>query len=416
MSEWVERPLEELADFVMGQSPDSATVSELHTGLPFLQGCAEFGQRNPKPKFYVNPPLRIAPKGSTLISVRAPVGTMNQADQSYGIGRGLAAVLGKTRSNQFLQYAICLNVSWLHRRSQGSTFLAIGSDDLRKLPIAVSDDPAICDAATKVIALLDTQIETTEALIAKQERVRAGLMQDLFTRGVDENGQLRPPREQAPHLYHQTELGWLPLGWKVKSFERLVDPNRPISYGILMPGQHVPDGVPVIKVRDIRGGKIMQVGLLRTSKQIDAQYARSRLKENDLLMTIRGTVGRTAIVPLELAGANITQDTARLSITNGFPDFFREFLSSYTASVYLQNNTLGQAVQGINLRDIKSMLAPFPCEAEQVEIAAKLKAHRTFSGLLLSEVEALRHQKAGLMQVLLTGKISVAPLLESPAA
>ena len=63
---------------------------------------------------------------------------------------------------------------------------------------------------------LDTQIEATEGLIAKQERVRAGLMQDLFTRGVDEHGQLRPPRDQAPHLYHQTELGWLPLGWEAR--------------------------------------------------------------------------------------------------------------------------------------------------------------------------------------------------------
>ena len=200
MSDWVEKPLGQLADFVMGQSPPSSAVSDLPGGLPFLQGCAEFGQREPEPKFYVNPPLRRAPTGSTLISVRAPVGTTNNADQTYGIGRGLAAIVGKGHSNQFLRYAVELATPWLHRRSQGSTFLAIGSDDLRKLPVKVSENVEVCEAAARLIALIDTQIYATEALIAKQERLRSGMMQDLFTRGMDEHGQLRPPRKEAPHL------------------------------------------------------------------------------------------------------------------------------------------------------------------------------------------------------------------------
>jgi type I restriction enzyme S subunit len=79
---------------------------------------------------------------------------------------------------------------------------------------------------------IDTQIEATRALIAKQERVRAGLMQDLFTRGVDEHGQLRPSPEEAPNLYHQTELGWLPKGWGTGSILRYCTEYRqPILTG-----------------------------------------------------------------------------------------------------------------------------------------------------------------------------------------
>ena len=236
MSEWTEKPLGQLADFVIGQSPNSSTVSELPGGPPFLQGCAEFGQRSPVPRYYVNPPLKIAPKNSTLISVRAPVGALNIADQQYGIGRGLAAVVARTHSNLFLRYAIECNTEWLHRRSQGSTFLAIGSDDLRNLPIRVAKEPAHCEAAVNLISNLDSQIETTEALIAKQERIRAGLLNDLFTRGVDEQGTLRPPREEARHFYHETELGWLPKGWTTTTLEHLVDKSWPISYGILCLG------------------------------------------------------------------------------------------------------------------------------------------------------------------------------------
>jgi type I restriction enzyme S subunit len=84
--------------------------------------------------------------------------------------------------------------------------------------------------------------------------------------------------------------------------------------------------------------------------------------------------------------------------------------------MYLQNNTLGNAVQGINLRDVKSMLAPAPSDVEQTEIATRLKSHRRLSSALAAELQVLRLQKSGLMQDLLTGKVSVAPLLESAAA
>lgn len=88
-------PLGELANLTMGQAPDSAHVNGDERGLPFLQGCGEFGSRCPSARAHCFPLLRVARAGSTLISVRAPVGTMNRADQDYCIGRGLAAVLAK---------------------------------------------------------------------------------------------------------------------------------------------------------------------------------------------------------------------------------------------------------------------------------------------------------------------------------
>lgn len=67
-----------------------------------------------------------------------------------------------------------------------------------------------------VLSCIDTAIEKTEALIAKHQQIKAGLMHDLFTRGVLPNGQLRPPRSEAPELYQETEIGWIPRGWRVE--------------------------------------------------------------------------------------------------------------------------------------------------------------------------------------------------------
>ncbi|MFN5941496.1 MAG: hypothetical protein ACK44C_14240, partial [Polaromonas sp.] len=65
-----------------------------------------------------------------------------------------------------------------------------------------------------IISTIDTAIEQTEALIEKYQHIKAGLMHDLFTRGVFPNGQLRPPREQAPELYQETAIGWIPRDWQ----------------------------------------------------------------------------------------------------------------------------------------------------------------------------------------------------------
>jgi type I restriction enzyme S subunit len=413
MSEWVETPLGKLVSFKKGKKVETSDLA-LDGFLPYLGASSLTGGED-----------GFALPNGGISCVASDALMLWDGERSGLVGPGKSGVISSTvmrlrpeaeMTGRYLVHCLRDRFEWIQARRTGTGVPHVPKDLGRILELRFPESELEQSAICNILDALDTQIEATEGLIAKQERVRAGLMQDLFTRGVDEHGQLRPPRHQAPHLYHQTKLGWLPVGWEALSFEKLVDPNRPISYGILMPGQHVHDGVPVVKVRDIRGGEIMQRGLLRTSRKIDAEYARSRLKENDLLITIRGTVGRTAVVPAELAGANITQDTARLAIAHGTSDFFREYLSSHAAAIYLQNNTLGQAVQGINLRDVKSMLAPSPSKCEQSEIAASLKSYRRFLSMLTAELQGLRLLKYGLMQDLLTGKVSVTPLLEAVPA
>src|SRR5207247_1331925 len=96
----------------------------------------------------------------------------------------------------------------------------------------------------------------------------------------------------------------------------VVDPERPIRYGILMPKEDVPDGVLYVRVRDYPKGVVEIAGLRRTTPEIAQQYKRASLRPGDVLVSIRGTYGRVAVVPPELDGANITQDTARVAPTD----------------------------------------------------------------------------------------------------
>ena len=79
--DWGESTLGEICNINMGQSPKSSTYNTEKIGLPFFQGKAEFTQLYPIVKKWCNAPKKIANKNDILLSVRAPVGSTNIANQ-----------------------------------------------------------------------------------------------------------------------------------------------------------------------------------------------------------------------------------------------------------------------------------------------------------------------------------------------
>lgn len=192
---------------------------------------------------------------------------------------------------------------------------------------------------------------------------------------------------------------------KTTVLDSFVDPRAPICYGILKPGEHVSEGIPVIKVKNIIGGRVLEDDLLKTSLQIHNQYKRAEVNQGDLLLTIRGTTGRVAIVPPSLAGANITQDTARIRVSSDDdPMYVFYALQSPSVQQQIDLNTVGQAVKGINIAEVRKLKIFHPDASEQKKIVQILstwdKAITTTEQLLANS----QQQKKALMQQLLTGK------------
>ncbi len=152
--------------------------------------------------------------------------------------------------------------------------------------------------------------------------------------------------------------------------EDMVRPDRPITYGIVKPGTNVEGGVPVVRVKDFTDGTIHTEDMLHTSHELNSKYLRSTLLEGDVLLSIGGTIGRVAIVPKELVGANITQHTARLSLRERYdPVYIKGLLESPIMQETMSKNTLGVAQVGLNLRDIRKFLAPDVPPEIQVELS-----------------------------------------------
>jgi len=179
---------------IMGQSPPSSTYNKSGIGIPFLQGCAEFGKIYPSPNLYCSKPLKIVRLGDILISVRAPVGEINIADTNLCIGRGLAALRPKEKSvNTFyIYYALHKAKGKLKNRSSGSTFKAIAKRDLENFQIPLPPLPEQKQIA-KILMTVDKKLELLREKKKTLEQLKKGLMNGLLTgrRRV----KVEPPKE-----------------------------------------------------------------------------------------------------------------------------------------------------------------------------------------------------------------------------
>ncbi len=165
----------------------------------------------------------------------------------------------------------------------------------------------------------------------------------------------------------------VPAHWDVVSMEELVGPDAPIVYGIIQAGPDVPGGVPYIRPTELVDGGIDVAGLRRTSPVIARKYARSVLREGDIILAIVGTIGKLAVVPRELEGANITQSSARLRPPPGLaPGFLEMCLASPQLVAQFDKMKFGVAVQRLNLAHVRALQVPMPPPDEQRRIVEKL--------------------------------------------
>ncbi len=184
-----------------------------------------------------------------------------------------------------------------------------------------------------------------------------------------------------------------------------IDPNRPITYGILKPGLNFEGGIKVVKVRDYPNGVIVLDDLLHTTPEIEKGYKRSRLIPGDILISIRGTVGRVAEVPPELDGANITQDTARLSIKSDLHHrYVRTILESNYAQRQITSKITGLAVQGINIGELRKIRIPIPDLNVQEKFASECIAIRIAQTCCARSIASLKILIEGFFEASVNGE------------
>lgn len=394
---WKTMSLDQVASLQMGET---ITKKELTgDGIPVYSANTEkeaWGYTSNSDNRY--------PRGTLLLGARGSIGYPRLPTNDWFVGTQTTIVVSPDRDEvrpNFLLHALHSVDFDKLTSTQAVPMLTISKASEIELQIPpLSDQRRIAD----VLDTVDAAIQETDAVVQKQEQVKTGLLQDLLTRGLDANGRLRDPGRE-PGAFQESEVGKIPTDWSVKPLQSVVE--APIVYGILKPGKGVTGGVPVIKVKDIKKGHVQDDDLLLTDPEIHEKYKRAELREGDLLFTIRGTVGRMAVVPPHLDGSNITQDTARIRVGDANPRYIRYYLGTSAPQAYFKMHTIGQAVTGINLGQLRQTPIAVPSREEQDRIVnvldeqfSRIDEERTYR-------EKLQSLKTGLMQDLLTGRVRV---------
>jgi len=217
--------------------------------------------------------------------------------------------------------------------------------------------------------------------------------------GGHKRGNAAPPSEDVHDLSKED----LPISWELTEMRNLVEPDRPITYGILKPGPDIDDGVPYVRVVDFPSDNLNLSTIRRTSKKIEATYSRARLREGDILLSIRGTVGRVCIVPRELHNANITQDSARLTIQRLMnAHFIAWILRAPSTQNRMQRAIKGAAIRGINIGDVRALQVPIPPLEEQDKIVRRVEALFGLADVIEKRVAVATARADKLTQAILT--------------
>jgi type I restriction enzyme S subunit len=166
-----------------------------------------------------------------------------------------------------------------------------------------------------------------------------------------------------------------PNGWPIETLSGVVRDGTIVTYGIVQAGPEHPSGVPYIRTGDIVDGEILRDGLRHTDPQIAERFARSRVDAGDIVMSIRATVGTTAVVPDELHGANLTQGTARIAPGPATEQSYLLGLLRADATQHWINRQIkGATFREITLTRLRQLPVPLPPLGLQREYAKRAAA------------------------------------------
>lgn len=208
----------------------------------------------------------------------------------------------------------------------------------------------------------------------------------------------RKELDESAELFEHEDL---PSSWCVERFANLVDPENTISYGVLVPGNDVRDGIPFVRAQDLCLSNHPARPNKTIAPEIEKLYARTRLIGGEILLCVVGSIGKLGVVPDSWAGANIARAVARIK---PIPDVLRDYLllvlQEQSVQNYFTSTTRTLAQPTLNVGMIEQTPIPIPPIAEQRRIVAKVEQLMSLVDALETQLAASRATAANLLSAL----------------
>lgn len=420
MSEWRKLTIPEFADIISGATP-ATNVKEYWDGdiewvtpvdLSKLQTRHLKGTiRKISKKGLENSSAALIPANNVVMSSRAPIGYFAIPIKEFTTNQGCKSFRLHTHHDaEFHYYNFLFNIDYFKRFGSGSTFAEISKSDIEKLsftiPISFPEQRKIA----RILSTVDAVIEKTEAAIAKYKAIKAGMMRDLFTSGIDvATGKLRPSYEEAPELYRESELGWVPKEWEVCKMGKYVIDNL---YGPRFNAKNYAENGNVKTIRGTDFTKDGYILYIQTPKAFlpNLLINTHKLKNGDVVIVTTADCGLTAVFDKPINDVDFIPSA--YSVKYRFsekvnPYFIKYFMETDIAKrqvkKFVRQGTLGNLPGS----DVLRFEVIYPKKDEQFEIAERLKSvniNIKNEELVYSKYQ---HLKQALMSDLLTGKVRV---------
>jgi len=358
---------------------------------------------------------KLVKKGTVLLSFKLTIGRVAFAGRDLYTNEAIAALETDQIDQNFLYYGL-QHWNLLVGVDQAIKGTTLNKEKLANieahLPVSRDEQSKIAN----ILSTVDRAIEQTEALIAKHQRIKTGLMQDLLTRGIDEHDRLRDP---AIHRFKPSPLGGVPDCWDVVGLEHALleidagkspncpdEPAGPNEWGVLKVSAIEPTGF-----RPDENKRVLNTNFVNPAYEV---------KHGDLLFSRSNTyelVGLVCLVRTPPSRLMLCDKTLRLRVqpNRAVTEFIFSVLSSPMARRQIEIYATGSSgsMKNISQKSIKKLTIPLPPVPEQEKICEVIGGSTDQLAALRMTLAKLRRFKTGLMQDLLTGKVSVEPLLET---
>jgi len=317
----------------------------------------------------------------------------------------------KHLNQDFLFYRIIDEINHINRITSATTVKHLSSRDVLGIKIDLPPKPEQTKIA-EILSTVDRAIEQTEALIAKQQRIKTGLMQDLLTRGIDEHGNLR---SEQTHQFKDSPLGRIPVEWEVVQLGNVSEISSGVTLGKIYSGPNTIE-LPYLRVANVQDGylDLSEIKVIRVPKSTVKKY---QLKAGDVLMNEGGDfdkLGRGTVWNDEIQHCLHQNHIFKVRPKGG--KLSSDYLAAVSASPYgkaffILSSKQSTNLASINSTQLKSFPVPLPLYDEQLRIESLIKQNVAVHNDTIKQLRKVQSLKKAIMQDLLTGKKRVTFLL-----
>jgi len=222
--DWDIKSLRDISTIIMGQSPPSSTYNTQNRGLPFFQGRRDFGRKYPSVMVWCSEPKRVAKQGDVLLSVRAPIGDVNIANEDSCIGRGLASLSINYKDNEFLYYLLVFNKEKIRAvfEGEGTVFGCVTKQGLNNFKVSIPSNSLERESIGNILSSLDEKIELNCQMDKTLEKIGQALFKRWFIDFEFPNEKGKPYKSSGGDMV-DSDLGEIPKGWSIGNFEEIIE-------------------------------------------------------------------------------------------------------------------------------------------------------------------------------------------------